>query len=358
MRSGSKKQLRYDDWPSEDRRCWESAFRSGDFLDEAGSGAHLAHATRAALQAAYSRFLGFLVTQYPERLDRPIAARVDRETITKYVAQLRQSRADTSIVIELHHLRLALRLICPTAEWEWLLTITKRIAARAKRKPQKHHLVTSERLYALGVELMDLAMADGARSISKASAFAYRDGLIIAVLAVIAPRRRTFAALRSGKQLVKSGNLWALDIGPEDTKNRQALDPPISAALSARIDVYLQKFRKRIPGADTHDGLWASNKGRAMDDGTIYDMVRHRTREAFGFPVNLHRFRHAALTFWSIQDPKNVRGGKDLLGHVSFGTTEKHYIMSQSRMAGRVLARILDQSTTADAWCRGSWHSE
>jgi integrase len=346
MRSRSKTQLRYDDWPSEDRRSWEIAFTSGDFLDEAGAGAHLAHATRAALKAAYSRFLGFLVTQYPELLDRPVAARVDRETIAKYVEHLRQSRADTSIVIELHHLRLALRLICPTAEWEWLSTITKRIAAQAKRKPQKHHLVTSERLYALGLELMDGAVEDvkATGSITKASAFAYRDGLIIAFLAAIALRRRTLAALRRGKQLVKSGNFWALDIGPEDTKNRQALDFPISAELSARIDVYLDKFRKRVPGANTHNGLWASNKGRAMDDGTIYDMVRRRTCTAFGFPVNLHRFRHAALTFWSIQDPENVRGGKDLLGHVSFGTTEKHYIMTQSRMAGRVLARILDQS--------------
>jgi integrase len=63
-----------------------------------------------------------------------------------------------------------------------------------------------------------------------------------------------------------------------------------------------------------------------------------------GFPVNLHRFRHAAMTLWSIHDPKNVRGGKDLLGHASFATTEKHYIISQSRMAGRELPRIVDQS--------------
>jgi len=67
-----------------------------------------------------------------------------------------------------------------------------------------------------------------------------------------------------------------------------------------------------------------------MDDGSIYDAVRRRTRKAFGFAVNLHRFRHAALTFWSIHDPKNIRGGKDLLGHRSFGTTEKFYIMTQS----------------------------
>jgi integrase len=129
---------------------------------------------------------------------------------------------------------------------------------------------------------------------------------------------------------------------PQKFKNRQALDFWISATLSARIDLYLEKFRKRIPGANNHDGVWASNKGRVMDDGTIYDMVRRRTHKAFGFPVNLHRFRHAAMTFWSIQDPENVRGGKDLLGHTSFTTTEKHYIMSQSRVAGRVLAQIVE----------------
>ena len=52
-----------------------------------------------------------------------------------------------------------------------------------------------------------------------------------------------------------------------------------------------------------------------MDDGSIYDAVRRRTRKAFGFAVNLHRFRHAALTFWSIHEPKKHGSGKDLLGH-------------------------------------------
>ena len=75
-----------------------------------------------------------------------------------------------------------------------------------------------------------------------------------------------------------------------------------------------------------------------MDDGTIYDMVRRRTQNALGFGVSLHRFRHAALSFWSIEDPGSIRAGKDLLGHRSFGTTEKFYITAQSRVAGRVLA--------------------
>jgi integrase len=75
----------------------------------------------------------------------------------------------------------------------------------------------------------------------------------------------------------------------------------------------------------------------------IYHAVRMRTKKAFGFAVNLHQFRHAAASFWAIRDPANVQGIKDLLGHASFGTTdEKHYIMAQSRIAGRVLARAVD----------------
>ena len=74
----------------------------------------------------------------------------------------------------------------------------------------------------------------------------------------------------------------------------------------------------------------------------IYANVRRQTQKALGFPVNLHRFRHAAATFWSVRDPVNVRGVKDLLGHGTFATTEQHYIMAQSRMAGRVLARAIE----------------
>jgi integrase len=58
--------------------------------------------------------------------------------------------------------------------------------------------------------------------------------------------------------------------------------------------------------------------------------------------VSLHRFRHAAASFWSSHDPVNVRASKDLLGHASFTTTDKHYIMSISRLAGRALARAVD----------------
>jgi len=159
---------------------------------------------------------------------------------------------------------------------------------------------------------------------------------------VIPLRRRTLAALRIGENILKSGDLWVLDIAAKDTKTGCALEYALSTQLSARIDVYLEKFRSKIPGSVAHSGLWASNLGCPMTGDGIYEAVRRRTRLAFGFAINLHRFRHAAATFWSCRDPKNVHGAKDLLGQSSFGTTEKHYIMAQSRLAGRAFARAID----------------
>ena len=71
-------------------------------------------------------------------------------------------------------------------------------------------------------------------------------------------------------------------------------------------------------------------------------MVHEFDPQRVGIRVNPHRFPHAAATLLSIHDPANVRCAKDLLGHASFRTTEAHYIMAQSRMAGRVVARIVD----------------
>jgi integrase len=234
-----------------------------------------------------------------------------------------------------------MKYLCPKSDWSWLLAISARIKARGKPKPERHHLVTSDRLYRLGLELMDAAVASDKPVTSWRVQTAFRDGLAIALAAAFVPRRRTMAALRIGKQLKKIGDLWFLDIPPEDVKTKRPLEYPISPQLSQRIDIYVDEIRPFIVGAKTHDYLWASARGRPMNGAVIYNAVRSRSRKAFGFPVNLHRFRAAAGTFWSVQDPENVLGVKDLLGHADFATTEKYYIMARSRLAGRALARIL-----------------
>ena len=336
--------LPFDSWPAEDQARWQAAFQAGDRFDGSGPGSHLAEATRRNLWISYARFLAFLSATRNDLLHLMPQARVDRLIVADYVAWRRRSCGYGMVAVDLDGLRGALRLICPGVDWSWLLTLSKRIKAAASPKPRKYHLVTSERLYALGIELMDQAVAeaDAAERISKPHVLKFRDGLVISFLSLLPLRSRTLVALRIGKHLVKSGDLWALDIPAADTKTRRPLDYPISKELCTRIDLYLQRFRCRIPGADKHAGLWASNKQRPMSAIAIYNAVRRRTKKALGFEVNLHRFRHAAASFWSIRDPVNVRGAKDLLGQASFGIFERHYIMAQSRIAGRVLAHTVD----------------
>jgi integrase len=344
MPRGHKITLSFSDWPAEDQQRWEAAFKSSDRFDERSYGAHLAPTTRKARRDSYGRFLGFISAVHSERLIAQPQARIDRSTVAEYVTWRRQSGEVMSLAVDLGHFRDALKLICPDNDWSWLLNIIKRMAVTAPQRAGKYHLVTSDTLYLLGSELIDRAVvdADAAGRIAKTHAIQYRDGLVIALLALIPLRSRTLTALCIGQHLVKNGDAWALNIPARDTKTRRALDFPVSQELSARIDLYLERFRSHIPGADKHTGLWPSNKRRPMCANAIYLAVRERTKTALGFGVNLHRFRHAAGSFWSSQDPVNVRGVKDLLGQASFGTTEKHYIMAQSRLAGRALAAAIN----------------
>jgi integrase len=345
----SKLQLPFPQWPSEDRRRWEEAFRPGDLFDEDKRGTLLSVATRNALRVSYAQHLRFIAENHTGLLSKPPDTRLNRQLIAEYVGLLRRTNRDTSVATSLHHLRLALRLICPKKDWSWLLMITKRIAAAAPQKPKKFGQVSSDQLYLLGIELMDdaVAKASDRMKISKSTAMQYRDGLLIALVAAIAIRRRTVTALRTDSHLVRSGSLWGLVIPPEDVKGKRGLEFTISAHLSSRIDHYFKEYRRLIPGAERHTGLWPSNKGRPMSSDAIYATVCERTKKAFGFSVSLHRFRHAAGTLWSIEDPENIRGTKDLLAHVSYDkTTETHYIMGQSRVAGRALASAIDAATS------------
>lgn len=342
MKRTTRQYFDYSKWPAVDKTLWEAAFAPGtDLFDDSGPGAHLAERTIWQLRYTYGKFLYFLSVEKADLLKRTPAERVNAKTIEAFVKWQPASCGAVTISIYIYHLWLTLRCLYPENKWSWLLNISNRIKARAKAKPKRHHLVTSEKLYRLGMELMDDALASGKPATSWRVQTAYRDGLMIALLALIPLRRRTLAALRIGKQLVKCGEHWVLDIPAEDVKTKRPLDYSIALELSRRIDIYLDQIRSKTAGAGTHDYLWASSRGGSLGGHAIYTAVARRARKALGFPINLHRFRHAAATLWSVQDPANVRGAKDLLGHASFAPTEKYYIMSQSRLAGRALARAI-----------------
>jgi len=339
----AKLYLPYTEWPRADEALWKKAFEpTVDLFDGGGPGAHLSERTVQQLEYAYGKFLYFISVEHDDLLKQPPARRLNPKVIGEFVNFQPGTCGAVTLSNYLGHLWIALRYLCPKDDFHWLSVIGRRIKSQAKPKPEKHHLVTSETLYKLGIRLMDDALACGKPPTSWRVQSAFRDGLIIALLALIPLRRRTLSALRIGKHLIKSGDQWSLDIPAGDAKSKRPLGYPISQELSQRINVYVNQIRSQTAGASTHDYLWAGCRGGPMRAPGIYGAVRRRTRKGLGFPINLHRFRRAAATLWAVQDPTNVRGSKDLLDHASFDTTEKYYIMAQSRVAGRVLAQAID----------------
>src|SRR5262249_17479870 len=93
-----------------------------------------------------------------------------------------------------------------------------------------------------------------------------------------------------------------------------------------------------------HDALWLSEHGSAMTEIAIYFRIREVTRAHFGHAIHPHLFRDSAATSIAIDDPEHVWMIKNVLGHSSLATSERHYIQAQMLQASRryqqtVLAR-------------------
>ena len=276
----------FADWPAEDQERWNQAFKPTDRFEETSLGAHLAPATRKNRRESYGRFLGFIAAFYPGRLAGPPDTRIDRATLAEYVAWRSRSSEKSALVCDLRALRDGLKLICPDADWSWLLGITTRMAAGAQPRRTKYHLVTSDRLYLLGIELMDraVAQANARRQINKADAFCFRDGLIICLLAIIPLRSRSLTALRIGQHLVKASGVWTLDIPATDTKRDGQWIIPVP-----------WRFRSKwisVPGAISQPYSW-----RRQTRGTLaIEQV-----QANGFKWHLYRrveMREGGLRVW------------------------------------------------------------
>ena len=184
-------------------------------------------------------------------------------------------------------------------------------------------------------------------SAAREQAIAYRDGLLIALLALRPLRRRNLAGLVIGQTLVRTGEGWSIAFGPELTKTHAPLELTWPEALVPMLETYLAVHRpilsalkSRWTGPVGH-ALWVSSHGSPMTEMALYDQIRKRTDAAFGRPLNPHLFRDAAATTLAIADPQHVRAASPLLGHAGQTTTERHYQQAQSLSAHRHYAKAL-----------------
>jgi integrase/recombinase XerC len=164
---------------------------------------------------------------------------------------------------------------------------------------------------------------------------------MIALLAHRPMRRKNFAALRLGQNVVQAQGRHTITLAAAETKTKAAYQAAWPAALENNLRAYLNLHRpvllagERGSVASATDELWISETGTHLEAGALAVRIKRHTEAAFGLSLSPHLFRDSAATSIAIDTPLHVRDSQHVLGHSSLATTERYYNQAQSIEAAR-----------------------
>ena len=337
--------LLVDAWPEQDRDLWKAACAPADPLDE-DVGVRAGHSTASNRKAekGYGRWLTFLVGADPGCLNEPPQKRITADRLRSYVDSLiGLKNSSATILARLQELGEVAKVMGHGGDWRFINVIASTIRAHHRPARDKLNLRLSDELLDLGLRLVDRASEKNGRS----AAILHRDGLMIALLALVPLRRRNIAGLRLGRNVIDIGNVWLIALDTCETKTHAALEILWPDELKKPLAIYLTVHRRLLASLrgrwaqPVDDALWVSSDGSPMTEMAIYDRIRYHTKKAFGAAVNPHLFRDAAATTLAIADPAHVRVAAPLLGHRTFTTTERFHQQAQSFDAHRAYVNAI-----------------
>jgi integrase len=312
--------------------------------DEAGARSGHSDISNAKAAKGYGRWLTYLSLSSPEALAEAPAARITPERVRAYLGTLIAIGNSTqTILARLQELGEVAKVMDPNRRWTFINDLASKVRARHRPARDKSNLPLSNELVDLGFKLMESANKLSGLD----AAITYRDGLLVASLALIPLSRRNLADLILELTLVRQGPSWTVAFGEDDTKSHTAFEVGLPEVLRAPLEAYLALHR---PLLESRSGrwtrpldraLWVSKDGSPMTQMALYDRIRARTKEHFGVGINPHAFRAAAATTVAVADPAHVRVAAPLLSHRTFATTEKYYRQARAQEAHRAFIEAL-----------------
>jgi integrase len=336
--------LPLDGWSSADRRAWTAACQPNRRLKRGGAGAHLKEITLADLKRRYGYFLNFL--DRSGLLDRsaPAAGQVDPENVGNYIGELKERVSSVTTYGSIYKLRRAGQLLNPRGDFGWLIELEKDLALVMRPRSKADRLVLAEVLVEAGLTLM--AEAENSTSLSPLrKARRFRDGLMVAMLALHPIRLKNFASLEIGRNLVNIDGSWWITLSATETKERRPDERRIDDAVAPALSKYLIQHRLVLARESRQLGaLWpSSNDGRPMTYNAVADVIERTTRTAIGVGVSPHMFRTAAASSAAIHANSNPHLGSAVLHHRDKRVTEEHYNRASSLSAANGYGRLIRQ---------------
>ena len=349
---------RLEDWPQFDTDRWRRATRAVDRLDYPESPARWSRKHRRICEDSYGRFLRWL-DENDFAISEPPSRRFDRPAVVRFVQHLRGlgylANTVSKFVDGVYYIT---RAIEPEHEWMWLRDVRNAARRAALAIPPQHAIAPdASALWKLGLNLMETM-----NSVELHRPFQrevqYRDGLMIAMLAVCPCRLQNFCSLRLGVHIVRQNGRYRVALRASETKaKRQKYETTLTRELTPRVDVWLKSYRPKLlamgsSASGVTDALWVSIRGGPLRDHAVRYQLARRTSAIFGAAITPHRFRHAAATQILSANPNNAAIATAVLGHSHFATARHHYEVRSTLHASRVHARFINALRKIDKLAR------
>ena len=333
-----RKVLTPEHWPEQDLHLWQQSLTKADPFSSEGARAHLRQISNDKVAKGHGRFLTYIQRHHPHLFMALPEERLAPVIIKAYVEHLRSlGNSDHTLLDRLQELASMGKVLAPSLNLSFIKRIEARIRSRAKPARDKaSRVIATDELVALGLDLMSTAPQ---QTTARLQAIQYRDGLVIAFLALRPWRRKNIAGMQLHTNLIRHNESWMIVLSEQETKTHQRDIRTWPSELVPHLETYLAVHRPVLMSqsgrwtAPIDDHLWVSSEASPQTQMSIYQQICKRTHAAFGIAINPHMFRHSAATTLAIEDPEHVRISARILGHRSFQTTETYYQQAEQKRA-------------------------
>jgi integrase len=317
-------------WPAADRKGWEAACKPSVRLQRGGAASHLRSVSTRDFAGRYGVYFDFLQRHGRLDPDLPAGGLVTPDNVEAYINERKECVTSVTLYNSIYKLRRACQLVAPGHDVTWLVEIENDLAFVMTPRSKVDRLVLSHILLEAGLALM--VEAKGAPDLSMlARARQYRNGLMVALLALIPIRLKNFAALEIGRTFVEVGGKWWIVLPGPETKEKRYDEKPVDDILAQTIGAYLSEYRPALARKATSSALWlSSHNGRPMSYSAVEKAISATTLSTVGVDVSPHLFRMAGGTTAALLCGSNPHLASALLHHADPRIQEEHYNKSTS----------------------------
>lgn len=269
------------------------------------------------------------------------------EVLGVYVDDMRVAGLSSrTMATRVDGVRAVLTALSPGTATAWLMRGINTLRAEpSDRRRTQARMQHTARIVELGRSLMKQAVEE-AGATPHQRAVLYRDGLIIAFMALAVPRLDTVSVMRLGQHLLHQKDGYRIAWSAREMKEERPHEAKLGPELSALLQRYLNEFRPvlaaqaRPTRADPTTAVWVNKRGGPLSSRGIYNLIVERTAAAFDESMFPHVFRHSAATTLVLERPDLIRLVTPLLQHRDSSSREL-YVLADHVEAGHRYGAVI-----------------